>query len=390
MHQYAARARDAGATSAPSALLRVSRPGDACEMEADRLANHLMLPRKAKGPEEEARVPGVEEPDEKPESPAERPESDEEMPMKAKSAEARQSGGSPLDAGTRSFLESRLAFDFSRVRIHSGERAASSARELDARAYTVGSDIVFGHGQYRPDTQEGRRVLAHELAHVMQQSKTGVMLNRLTTSVSSGATPIQHKRMRRCEWGWTDTETVDVKAKATKKGKEWIAEPTDLRGNYSMRTRLVRKNAEVTGPGGNTTSDNHCKQVEQLDVLGKCGGSWYMLAAVKAHEQVHEKRLAPALKKAGPQITTDFATVKVADAPKKTAAEALAELQGRRAWRKQVKKARTRWDTEFVTLILGDHAGPAAAAEHTVVDPMIQKICAHAKTKAWPACASCP
>ncbi|HMJ86601.1 MAG TPA: hypothetical protein VK504_25665, partial [Vicinamibacterales bacterium] len=82
--------------------------------------------------------------------------------------------------------------------------------------------------------------------------------------------------------------------------------------------------------------------------------------------------------------------IKVADAKGKTAADALTELQGRRAWRKHVKKARTRWDTEYVTLILGDHAGPAAAAEHTVVDPMIQKICAHAKTKAWPACASCP
>ena len=345
-----------------------------------------MLARKAKGPEEEARVPRPEDAEE----PDEAPESDEETPLKGKAPESQQSGGAPLDAGTRSFMESRLAFDFSRVRIHSGEHAARSAHALDARAYTVGSDIVFGDGQYRPDTEDGRRVLAHELAHVMQQSRGGVMLNRLTTSVAGGAPAIQHKRMRRCEWGWTDTETVDVTAKATKKGKQWHAEPTDLLGHYSLRTRLVRRNAEVTGPGGNTTSANHCTQVEELNRLGKCGGSWYMLAAVDAHEQVHEKKLAPALKKAGPKIVRDFASIKVDDAPGKTAADALTEMRGRRAWRKNVKKARTRWDTEYVTLILGDHAGPAATAEHKVVDPMIKKICDHAKAKAWPACASCP
>lgn len=83
--------------------------------------------------------------------------------------EALASPGRPLEQGTRAFMESRFGHDFGRVRVHTGERAAASARALGALAYTVGSDIVFGRGQYAPETQKGRHVLAHELAHVGQQ-----------------------------------------------------------------------------------------------------------------------------------------------------------------------------------------------------------------------------
>lgn len=63
----------------------------------------------------------------------------------------------------------RYRHDLSRVRIHTDRRAAESARALGARAYTIGSDIYFGAGEYRPGTREGRRLIAHELAHVAQQ-----------------------------------------------------------------------------------------------------------------------------------------------------------------------------------------------------------------------------
>jgi hypothetical protein len=79
------------------------------------------------------------------------------------------SPGQPLDSTSRAFFESRLGYDFSGVRIHTDARAAESARSLDALAYTVGRDVVFGAGQYAPTTREGRRLLAHELAHVAQQ-----------------------------------------------------------------------------------------------------------------------------------------------------------------------------------------------------------------------------
>jgi hypothetical protein len=78
-------------------------------------------------------------------------------------------GGSPLDPGARSFLEGRMGADFSDVRVHTGPAADESARSIGAQAYTVGTDVVFGGGAYQPDSPSGRHVLAHELAHVIQQ-----------------------------------------------------------------------------------------------------------------------------------------------------------------------------------------------------------------------------
>jgi hypothetical protein len=78
-------------------------------------------------------------------------------------------GGAPLEPGARSFLEDRMGADFSDVRVHTDGKADQSARSINAQAYTVGSDVVFRSGAYEPDTQGGRHVLAHELAHVMQQ-----------------------------------------------------------------------------------------------------------------------------------------------------------------------------------------------------------------------------
>lgn len=80
-------------------------------------------------------------------------------------------GGQPLAPHVRADMEAGLGADFSDVRIHTGERAAASAEAVGAAAYTVGDDIVFGAGSYSPGTDEGRRVLAHELAHVQQQRR---------------------------------------------------------------------------------------------------------------------------------------------------------------------------------------------------------------------------
>ncbi len=78
-------------------------------------------------------------------------------------------GGSPLEPDVRSFMESRLGQDFSDVRVHTGPRADESARAVNAHAYTVGTDVVFRSGGYEPESDGGRRTLAHELTHVVQQ-----------------------------------------------------------------------------------------------------------------------------------------------------------------------------------------------------------------------------
>ena len=80
-----------------------------------------------------------------------------------------RSPGQPLDAATRELMEPRFRHDFSHVRIHTDAKAAESAHMVNALAYTVGRDIVFGAKQYAPGTHEGRKLLAHELTHVAQQ-----------------------------------------------------------------------------------------------------------------------------------------------------------------------------------------------------------------------------
>jgi hypothetical protein len=96
--------------------------------------------------------------------------------------EVLRSPGRPLEASTRAFMESALGHDLGSVRIHSDRRAAESARAVSALAYTVGSHVVFGEGTYQPDAEEGRRLLAHELTHVVQQAGAAVP----STSLSVG------------------------------------------------------------------------------------------------------------------------------------------------------------------------------------------------------------
>jgi hypothetical protein len=77
--------------------------------------------------------------------------------------------GRPLDESTRAFFEPRFGYDFSQVRLHVDTPAMQSARAVNALAYTVGRDVVFAAGQYAPHSMSGRRLLAHELTHVVQQ-----------------------------------------------------------------------------------------------------------------------------------------------------------------------------------------------------------------------------
>ncbi len=79
-------------------------------------------------------------------------------------------GGEPLPESARQFFEPRFGRDFSAVRVHADDRAAEAVRTVSGRAFTLGSDIVFGRGEYSPGSAEGRRLLAHELTHVVQQT----------------------------------------------------------------------------------------------------------------------------------------------------------------------------------------------------------------------------
>ncbi len=84
-----------------------------------------------------------------------------------------QGSGRPLDNYTRSSMESRFGYDFGNVRVHTDAQAVEAAKAINARAFTIGRDVVFGAGEYTPDTETGKRLLAHELTHVIQQGKDG-------------------------------------------------------------------------------------------------------------------------------------------------------------------------------------------------------------------------
>jgi hypothetical protein len=154
--------------------LKIGEPGDKYEQEADRIADEVMrMP--------EPSVQRQLEPEEEEEEMVQRraiansispiSEGSNESEIPSILHEVLRSPGSPLDSQTRLFMESRLGNDFRQVRVHKDSQAIASAQMLNAKAYTLGQNVVFGEGQYTPETLPGKRLLAHELAHTLQQTR---------------------------------------------------------------------------------------------------------------------------------------------------------------------------------------------------------------------------
>ena len=105
--------------------------------------------------------------------------------------------GRPLEAALRQDMQQRFGHDFSRVRVHSGAAAEQSARDINAHAYTVGDNIVFGAGRLAPATHDGQRLIAHELTHVVQQSgSVGFLDGRQDSSPVTNAAPARRELQR--------------------------------------------------------------------------------------------------------------------------------------------------------------------------------------------------
>jgi len=101
--------------------------------------------------------------------------------------------GSPLQAETRSFMESRFSADFSGVRIHTSERAVQMNKDIHAQAFTYGNDIYFNSGKFAPSSTEGKTLLAHELTHTIQQGAS----SHVSTPASSGNSTVAPKLISR-------------------------------------------------------------------------------------------------------------------------------------------------------------------------------------------------
>lgn len=161
------------------AKLRVNTPGDIYEQEADRVAARVTSmpePRRTHIPDEGLQTKSV--------------QSNDVGAIEAPSiiSEALRSSGHPLDSSTRAFMEPRFCHDFSRVRVHTDARAATSAKAVNALAYTVGNDIAFSERRFIPHTIEGRKLLAHELAHVVQSNQSVVQRQVAATPPQVGPT----------------------------------------------------------------------------------------------------------------------------------------------------------------------------------------------------------
>ncbi|MFO1433891.1 MAG: DUF4157 domain-containing protein [Candidatus Competibacteraceae bacterium] len=100
--------------------------------------------------------------------------------------------GTPLPLSVRRFMEPRFRTDFSQVRVHTGERSAQLSRQVNARAFTVGKQIFFGREQYKPESQEGRELIAHELTHTIQQ---GAVIQRSEEVSVTQQSPVQVQRL---------------------------------------------------------------------------------------------------------------------------------------------------------------------------------------------------
>lgn len=124
--------------------------------------------------------------------------------------EVLRSPGQPLDTATRAFMEPRFNHDFSRVRVHTDAQAADSARAVNALAYTVGESVVFGRELYAPRTNEGQKLIAHELTHVAQQSKGATHPISLTVGSSEDSLEAEANSMARQIVSGDGASTADV------------------------------------------------------------------------------------------------------------------------------------------------------------------------------------
>jgi hypothetical protein len=174
----------AGALQMQSAM-QISAPSDPAEREADAVARNVVrMPLPAS--RQAARLGGASQV-------ARKAEGQPRIGTGISAGIAAGAGsGAPLPPNVRRFMEPRFRADFRNVRIHTGERAATLSRQLNAQAFTVGNQIFFAKDRFRPETEEGRELIAHELTHTIQQQ---AVVQRKAESTVSQRVPAQVQRL---------------------------------------------------------------------------------------------------------------------------------------------------------------------------------------------------
>ncbi len=316
---------------AKSSDLKISQPNDPAEIEADQMADRVMrmqisetnqrkttakpttlqvnTPAKIQG-----KCDACEEEDEMAETPAMRKEafvSATPTPPPPNDAPSSirnviNSGGRPLDLETRNFFEPRFGTDLSQVRLHTDSTASQSARSIDARAYTLGSNIVFDSNEYDPKSESGKHLLAHELAHVGQSAKHPQRLWRKPKgTVTMGEPEIN------------SAETVAQK-------EEWVrlqvwATGMDHAAHLLAAGKITLKGKEKRNP---VFIGLHPQFIKVYDQNGKSLGSRIKLKEVKG------LTFQPGVYVQGP---TGFVALTVASDDKSISAESGTSIVGQRA-----------------------------------------------------------
>ena len=240
------------------AKLKVGQPGDVYEQEADRVADAVMqmpepgVQRQIEEEEEQIQTrpvaeritPLVQRQMEEEEEPIGELE-EEEGPIMTKALSngtlqvtdslrvrlnRSKDGGEKLSETDRNFMERRFDVDFSGVRIHTDSNAAQMSRNLSAQAFTIGRDIYFGAGRYTPGTSSGKKLLAHELTHTIQQAQGVVPSGRLQRNNETDEERLQRQ----------GRETVDVMSR--------IIAQTDERGYDGIIVTITHNGRELV-PG---------------------------------------------------------------------------------------------------------------------------------------------
>jgi Domain of unknown function (DUF4157) len=303
--------------------LKIGAPNDKYEQEADRVADQVMrmpeptVQRKAgcsscgELDEEEPIqakpighqiTPLIQRQEDEPE--------EEEEPVQAKplsnkspsltnglqnQIQSLKGGGQPLSESTRNFFEPRFGVDFSKVRVHTGAQANIAAKSVNAKALTTGKDVVFGSGEYYPETVAGKGLLAHELTHVLQQgSQRGSIQckpalggscpawDRGEVKASSSSKYKLKERIPGSEWLLYDFKVGSDNFESIKGDIQKIVQPiyySIMKGRLLVIFPIKDKRLQVIGysdcKGGktinlslrNNRAQNFCKAVKQGDGL---------------------------------------------------------------------------------------------------------------------------
>lgn len=327
--------------------LTINQPGDKYEQEADLLAEEVMrmsdlnvsassqsegvpqaehIQRLSPECEDELQRQPEEEEEEEllqaKEIPGQTTEINSSIETKINSV---QSDGRPLPESARNYFEPRFGYDFSQVRVHTDAGAAKSAQTVNAQAYTLGRDIIFGNGNYSPETTPGRHLLAHELTHVVQQSTLNsrkvnfgiennsqvepLFIQRLGANpgCSAGERSVVHQAIFNAR-GWLNKaikqmETTPLPAKVIRSLRRNFGPTYGVTANISLIVgRLRRGYREISnipigcvGTGNATCAANHCGFAIAgghavticRNVTLTAGRAWQFQAGCVLHESFH-------------------------------------------------------------------------------------------------------